>query len=143
MNTKPHPNDHLFDVLNTDERGPYTVNRATLKTIEPIKALFPSGIADERNMAVFSTSGTHGTCTTIEEFEEAFKSLRGNSVNAQITEDDIEEAAAVVTNGITYLVVQPRIVKTYYGVCVPSSLEEIEYLKRLRDSSKEVLSKIG
>lgn len=141
MNTKPHPNDHLFDVLNTDKQGPYTVNRATTKTIEPIKALFPSADANEWNVAMFSTNGTRGTATTIEEFEEAFKILRGDSESTQITDDDIEEASAVVANGITYLIVQPRIVKTFYGVCVPSSLEEVEYLKKLRDSSKEVLSK--
>lgn len=143
MTVKPHPNDHLFDTLNTDERGAYTVNRATTKTIEPIKALFPSTDVNEMNVVLFSTNGTHGTATTIEEFEEAFKILRGDSVGTQITVDDIEEADSVVENGITYLIVQPRIVKTFYGVCIPSSLDEIEYLKKLRDSSKAVLSRIG
>ena len=143
MNNTPHPNDHLFDVVNNEERGSYTVNKATVETIEPIKVLFPTGVADNKNVVIFSTDGTDGATTTIEEFEEAFRILRGNSNNTDITDDDIEEADATVSNGITYVILQPRIIKTYCGVCVPSSLEEIEYLKKLRDSSKEVLSKLG
>ena len=93
---------------------------------------------------------------TIPEFDkstslEAFWSVHRNGifqsmdkqVCTDITDDEIEEADATVSNRITYVILQPRIIKSYYGVCVPSSLEEIEYLKKLRNSSKEVLSKLG
>lgn len=66
--------------------------------MDAIRKFFPHGVADEMNLILFSTSGVHGSYTTIEDIEEI---LNGTS-----EETDTE---------LTFLIVQPRIVALRYG----------------------------
>lgn len=98
-----------------------------------LRELFPDGEANEMNLCMFSTSGVHGMYTTIEEVERWV--LHGEK-------DDIwdEEGGP---EAVTFLVVQPRIVCTRYGNCVPKTPEDFAFLKKLRASSWAAFQQIG
>jgi hypothetical protein len=87
-----------------------------------LREMFPDGEADEMNFVLFSTSGIHGTYTTIE---------------------DIEREPEEWGNLLTFLVVQPRIVCTRYGLCAPETPEDFAFLKKLRASSHAAMRQIG
>lgn len=95
--------------------------------IEALKAFFPEGEADEMNFVLFSTSGVHGTYTTIEDIEESLK-LPIDDEN-RYTELTIE-------------IIQPRICCLRYGTMDVRS-EDIPFLKKLRQSSWDAVQKIG
>ena len=88
-----------------------------------LRGMFPNARANELNFVIFSTSGVHGTYQTIEE-AEAF--LKG---------EDPEGYSEV-----TFLVVHPRLVALRYGTCEPVNQDDIDFLKRLRESSFEAVS---
>lgn len=100
------------------EGGHYSIYRS-IDGMGLLRSIFPDGEADEMNFCLFSTSGVHGTYRTIEEEEE-------------------EQLI-----GITFLIVQPRVVAMHYGEVYPASPEDFEFLKKLRRSSKEAVSRIG
>ena len=75
---------------------------------------------NEMNLVLFSTSGVHGTYRTIEDVENS----------------DTETL-------ITFQILQPRIIRIYYGTVEPESKEDFDFLKKLRRTSKEWLSAIG
>ena len=79
---------------------------------------FPEGKANEMNFVLFSTSGVHGSYCTIEYCE---------SENMPVT----------------FLIVQPRIVCLRYGNVKPDTNEDWLFLKKLRQSSWEVVQEIG
>lgn len=89
-----------------------------------LRALFPDGKADDLNFVLFSTSGVHGSYSTIEDVEEHLKVGGGDSDTLTIT------------------VVHPRIICMRYGD-VPVTLEDIPYLKKLRASSWAAVCEIG
>ena len=99
--------------------------------MEALRAMFPDGKADEFNFCLFSTSGVHGTYSTIEEAEGGLG--RGNK------DEDGEE----VTPSVTFLIVHPRIVCLRYGNCEPKNAEDIAFLKSLRESSWALVPTIG
>ena len=92
-----------------------------------LREMFPTARADEMNFVLFSPSGVHGTYTTIEEIEFDIK--------AGISEEGF--------NRLTFLIVQPRLVTLRYGICLPETLDDIRYLKRLRETSSLEASLIG
>jgi hypothetical protein len=87
-------------------------------TLADLRGIFPDAKADEMNFCLFSTSGVHGSYTTIEQAEG---------------EPDGE---------VTVLVVHPRTVTLRYGN-VPVTAESAPYLKALRASSWAVVALIG
>lgn len=91
-----------------------------------LREMFPDAKADELNFALFSTSGVHGTYNTIEAAERHLKS------------EDSEGFAEV-----TFVIVHPRIVAMRYGTCDPKNQDDIDYLKRLRESSHKAAAGIG
>ena len=93
-------------------------NADSESAIQDLKTLFPNGITDELNFVLFSTSGVHGSYLTIENVEKDGGEL-------------------------TFLVIHPRTVTVRYGNCRPISKDDFEFLKKLRDSSLSVISKIG
>lgn len=101
---------HYNNFRCTDENG-----------MNALRELFPEGDADCDNFVLFSTSGVHGTYTTIES-----------------AENDLSKAIA-----ITFLVIQPRVCTMRHGVCVPQTREEIAFLKTLRETSQEAIAGIG
>ena len=100
------------------------------KGMQALKKMFTDAEADYLNFVLFSTSGVHGTCNLIEEAEKA--------INGEFDENGEEH-----TNHVTFLVVHPRLVSLRYGECVPETNEDIEFLKKLRDSSYKAVKNIG
>lgn len=88
--------------------------------MQHLRDIFPDGQANEMNFMLFSTSGVHGSYCTIEKVEK-----------------DPELRC------VTFLVVQPRIVRLSYGNCYPKTAEDFAFLKKLRASSREAMTKIG
>lgn len=97
----------------------YTAKK--LGSFEDLKELFPEPKADDLNFVLFSTSGVHGSYLTIEEALE-----------------EKEEGG----NKVTVLVCHPRIVHMQYGE-IKVTPENVEYLKRLRQSSWDAVATIG
>lgn len=88
------------------------------ETIEDLKRIAPNGEADERNFFLFSTSGCHGTYTTIEE---------------AVNDGSFE---------VTVTLIQPRIINiesTHIGF----EKEDVDFLLKLRESSWKIVSEIG
>ena len=90
--------------------------------VDAIKQIFPDGCADEMNFCLFSTSGIHGSYSTIEDAEEDL-----------INGDDAS---------ITVLIIQPRLVCLRYGD-IEVTESDLPYLKKLRQSSWNAISNIG
>lgn len=104
--------------------------------IAALKDLFPEGRADELNFCLFSTSGVHGSYTTIEDIEESLRLYPNGPPDAEDWPDDY------CGTKLTVLIVQPRICCLRYGN-IDVRPEDIPYLKQLRQSSWEVAGKIG
>jgi hypothetical protein len=92
-----------------------------------LRHVFPDGEANDLNFCLFSTSGVHGSYTTIEKAEKAF--------NKKTREEWEFE--------VTFLIVHPRLVCLRYGNCTPQSAEDFAYIKKLRESSLKAVAKIG
>jgi hypothetical protein len=103
--------------------------------IDALKQLFPDGEANDLNIVLFSTSGVHGSYTTIEEIEAGLKKY-GDDFTGQEWPDDYPG------NELTVLIVQPRIVCLRYGN-ITVRLADIPYLKKLRETSLAAVPKIG
>ena len=97
------------------------------ESMDMLKSVFPDGLADEMNFCLFSTSGVHGTYSTIEDAER------------RLLFEDSDEG----TEEVTFLVVHPRVVALRYGNVIVESNADIAFLKRLRKSSTEVINRIG
>ena len=121
------PTDKLYERViasPTDDAAHYSIMRvARGKGEEALRAMFPNAEADEMNFVLFSTSGVHGSYSTIEECEAHI----GNP----------NESASV-----TFVIVQPRLVCMRYGN-VEVTAENANYLKALRASSWMLASAIG
>jgi hypothetical protein len=89
-----------------------------IDSMEALRGMFPEAKANALNFVLFSTSGVHGTYTTIEEAERE----RGD---------------------VTFLVVHPRLVALRYGTVTPQTIDDYTFLKKLRESSWEVMRNIG
>jgi len=123
------PSESYFWKSSYDKGGGH-YNIFHLNTNDGMGALhnwFPGGKADEFNFVLFSTSGVHGSYTTIEDAELYLKNptLENNG-----------------NDNLTFLIIEPRIVCLRYGNA-KVTLDDIEFLKKLRASSWEVITKIG
>lgn len=103
-----------------------------------LRELFPDGQASDLNIVLFSTGGTHGTRTTIEEIETSLTRYP-DGCPVEDREDAPDDWHGDL---LTVVVVQPRIVCMHYGA-VRVSLEDIPWLKQLRQSSWDVVPHIG
>ena len=96
----------------------YTTNEIeTADAMDTLRQWFPEGRANNLNFVIFSTSGVHGTHHTIEDSEASWYAVP-----------------------VTFLLICPRTVKTYWGNCLPQTPDDFDFLKRLRASSREVLA---
>jgi hypothetical protein len=107
-----------------------------------LRMMFPEGKANDMNFALFSTSGVHGTYTTIEEIEASL--LKYGADPEFLKDDDLEEKIPEDWAGtsLTVAVYHPRIIGVGYGN-VEVKLEDIPFLKRLRETSWAAVQKIG
>lgn len=126
MVEKDLPGSDIYDWKAVETH--YRVHRAIGLT--GLRELFPDGKADEMNFVFFSTSGVHGSYTTIEEIE-----------SEPTWEDD--DTGELIEKKLTFLVVQPRRVSIFYGNCIPKSAEDFDFLKTLRATSLAAIKEIG
>jgi hypothetical protein len=97
-----------------------------IETIDDLKKIFPNGECNMCNVVLFSTSGVHGTYLELEVLEECLELFKEG-------DDDYADH-------LTVLVIQPRVVSLRYGH-IKITLEDIPYLKQLRESSKKAILK--
>ena len=97
--------------------------------MEALKTMFPDGVADGMNFVLFSTSGIHGSYTTIEEHE-------AEPIYREGDEDAFD-------NEVTFVIVHPRIVAMKYGKVCPKTQEDYAFLKKLRQTSWDAVLEIG
>lgn len=95
----------------------YTVK--DLESMEKIRAVFPEGKADSMNWLVLSTSGVHGSYTTLDELEAE----RGDPNHGQL---------------ITALIIQPRLCVLHAGEIVVEP-DDVPYLRELVRSSLDAM----
>jgi hypothetical protein len=112
-NASSDPRGHVFQICDNSD------------SMDALRLMFPKGEADPENWVLFSTSGTQGTYATIEDVE---KELQDNGHTF---------------DGVTYIIVHPRIVSMKYGRAYPETPEDIAFLKQLRESSIKAVSTIG
>lgn len=123
-----------YNVFYLDARdGRYTDAEVGMRSL---RRLFPDGEANDLNVVLFSTSGIHGSYTTIEEIEASIKKYGEEPVFESEPPDDYSG------DGLTVLVLHPRTVCLRCGN-VRVRATDIPWLKKLRASSHAVLSKIG
>jgi hypothetical protein len=101
------------------------------KAMDALRILFPNAHTDSMNFVLFSTSGVHGSYTTIEEAEQ--QTCRGN----------LDEDGDPCQPCVTFLVVHPRLVCLRYGNCYPQTPDDFNFLKQLRANSIKTVSQIG
>lgn len=93
---------------------------------------------NEMNFIVFSTSGVHGMCTTIEEVEKDIRKFGPVPPEPKDDDDDTYHPREV-----TFLLIQPRIVGMTYGNAACKTLDDVKFLKQLRARSWKAVQKIG
>ena len=101
--------------------GHYSISRIKRDgySMEALRTMFPDGQANYSNFVLFSTSGIHGSYSTIEEVE------------------------CDRSGDVTFLIIRPRLVAMNYGNCIPLTRDDFDFLKSLRASSHSVLKSIG
>jgi hypothetical protein len=139
-------NEHgrWHDITNCGSRRNgvhYNIWNITQGGVEGLRTVFPDAKVDEMNFVLFSTSGVHGTYSTIEEIEASLVKY-GPDPDFMKDESDERIPDDYCSPSLTVLVCHPRIVGFGYGV-VEVTLEDIDFLKRLRASSWEVVQTIG
>jgi C4-type Zn-finger protein len=107
---------------------------------ECLKNTFPTGEANSMNFALFSTSGVHGTYTTIEGIEHSLKTYGENPSFLQDEDEDYPDDYH--RHELTVAIYHPRIIGVGFGV-IDVRLEDIPYLKKLRQSSWDAVMDIG
>ena len=120
---------NIFGVSNGDDRAE--------TGMAGLRAMFPDAKANAMNFALFSTSGVHGSYTTIEDVEE---SLTKYGEDPDFKDEDGPDDYHGDT--VTFLIVHPRIVCLRYGNA-KVTLADVPFLKALRASSLEAVSRIG
>lgn len=126
----------IRSVHNRDGGHYNTFHVEHAEAMRVLREFFPDGKADEMNFVLFSTSGVHGSYVTLDEIAAGLEKY-GDSPEF---EDD--EPSDYAGNDLTFLIVQPRVVSLYYGN-VTVTLDDIPYLKRLRETSRLAVQKIG
>lgn len=106
------------------------------KGMAALRAMFEDGEANEYNLVLFSTSGVHGSYTTIEQIEEGLKKYGDEPDFGDEWPDDW------CGNDLTVLIIQPRICTLRHGNA-QVTLADIPFLKKLRASSQREFCKIG
>ena len=98
-----------------------------LKTIEDLKTIFPDGKADDLNWVFLSTSGVHGSYTTLDDLEK-----------------DPDYADNIDENGnahITVLVLHPRMCCIKFGHMDINVKRDSAYLRGLVKSTVKEITK--
>jgi hypothetical protein len=101
------------------EKGDKGMFEITGSGMAALREIFPDGEANDLNIVLFSAPGLPGADVTIEQ---------------------IELGAAA---GVPFVYLKPRQVSAWTGTCIPETPEDVDFLRKLRDSSHRELSGIG
>jgi hypothetical protein len=125
--------------VSRKEGGHYNIYglKSSASAMEFLKQYFPDGEANALNFVLFSTSGVHGTYTTLDEIEHSMKTYPNGYGDEEDTPDDYHYPE------VTVLIVQPRIVGMTYGNVKINSMDDLRYLKKLRKSSWKAVLAVG
>jgi len=128
--------NHRRDEVNISaptHYGVFSIGKA-IDGMAYLRRIFPDDEANYLNFVLFSTSGVHGSYITIEEIERGMLKYGEDYVPDDDWPDD--------WNGreLTILLVQPRVVCLRYGNVLVESMDDINWLKRLRKSSFDAIS---
>ena len=126
--------EKLFEFVPENEPGLGNVFRARrILSVEELMVMFPRGVADELNFCLFSTSGVHGTYSTVEDVERYIQSVP----------EDKRKCDDDRCDTITFLVIRPRSLIFSYGNVRVETQKDVEILRKLRSSSSHIASSIG
>lgn len=141
MSYNPYPSIKCQNCQFERTGAHYNIWNISRGGVSGLRTVFPEAKANEMNFVLFSTSGVHGTYSTIEDIEV---SLLKYGLNPSFAEDDSEEDMPNDYNGpqLTVTVYHPRIIGVGYGV-MDITLEDIPFLKQLRQSSWDAIRQIG
>jgi hypothetical protein len=128
-----------FESIFRREGGHYNIfastNNQEILEIEALKEIFPEGKANELNFCLFGTSGVHGSYGSVEGLKQSVEKYGFDEIDDEKTVD-LED---YTTPWITFLVIHPRLVCLRYGNVRVTSMDDIAYLEKLRDSSAEAV----
>lgn len=130
VETNPHDNGSHYSVWHFD-CGPSDRVDGDVG-MQSIRSMFPNAEANDENFVIFSTSGVHGSYTTIEEIEAGLRQY-GDDFDPGDQEPEGWRGCS-----LTLLIVQPRIVCVRCGN-VTVRLADIDYLKKLRATSAKAM----
>ena len=123
--------------VSSSDIAHHNIFRGDRIAVADLKEIFPDGEADRMNLVLFSTSGVHGSYSTIEDIEA---SLEKYGILNEDDEGGLPDD--YYGNRLTFLIVHPRIVSLKYGQ-VEVEASDIPFLKKLRESSIRVVSGMG
>ena len=122
--------------VSSSDIAHHNIFRGDMITVADLKEIFPDGEADRMNFVLFSTSGVHGSYSTIEDIEASLEKYGILNEGDEGLPDDY------YGNQLTFLIVHPRIVSIKYGQ-VEVEISDMPFLKNLRKSSIEAVSRLG
>ncbi len=126
--------EKLFEFVPENEPGLGNVFRARrILSVEELMVMFPRGVADELNFCLFSTSGVHGTYSTVEDVERYIQSVP----------EDKRKCDDDRCDTITFLVIRPRSLIFNYGNVRVETQNDVEILRELRSRSSHIASSLG
>jgi len=135
-----HPKEKVMgswqQSVSSSDIAHHNIFRGDSITVADLKKIFPDGEADRMNFVLFSTSGVHGSYSTIEDIEASLEKYGILNEGDEGLPDDY------YGNKLTFLIVHPRIVSLKYGQVEVKALD-IPFLKKLRESSIKVVSGMG
>ncbi len=102
-----------------------------------LRRIFPDGIANDMNFVLFSTSGIHGSCVSLEDIESSLIKYGDKTYN-----DFADPPDDFYNSYLTILIIHPRLVCMKYGD-IKISLQDIPYLKKLRETSIDAVQAIN
>ena len=104
----------------------YNVERLKNETVETIRAMFPSGKADKYNWLIASISGVHGSFVDLDDIEATLELPSGSDGKF---------------DRLTVLIIRPRTVEIIYGNILVETVEDIDFLRGLIESTtRQIIS---
>ena len=126
---------------STKQGGHYNIYSATHDPVASITALREwfanDGSINGMNFLLFSTSGVHGSYTTIDEIAESMSRYPdGPPPDGDWPEDYTDPE-------ITFLIVQPRLVGMTYGLAKIRHADDVAWVRRMQELTAKVVAEIG
>ena len=107
----------------------------SLDDIDDLKRIFPEGKCNTLNWFYLSTSGVHGSYTTLDDIEKGWDIVKKEGWDEEV--DDWPEGYC--GRDITVGVLMPRMAKVIYGNIELETRDDIRWLRELLNSSIEAI----